>query len=62
MQILLVIDSMKKATVYANELHTSEVILTFSIYLFYFIEGPKKISSPAQAICDRTHIAFSTIG
>ena len=48
MQILLVIDSIKKATVYGNELHTSEVILTFSIYLFYFIAGPKNFIACAR--------------
>ena len=36
--------SMKKATLYAKESHTSKVILTFSIFLFHFIAGRKKIS------------------
>ena len=36
---------MKKATQYAKESHTSKVILTFSILLFYFIAGRKKFHS-----------------
>ena len=34
--------SIKKATLYAKEFHTSKVILTFSFYLLYFIAGRKK--------------------
>ena len=34
--------SMKKATLHGKELHTSKVVLTFSIILFYFIVGSKK--------------------
>ena len=37
--------STKKATLYAKEFHPSKVILTFSIYLFHFIAGRKKIYS-----------------
>ena len=37
--------SMKKATLYAKESHTSKVILTFSILLFHFIAGRKKFHS-----------------
>ena len=37
--------SIKKATLYAKEFHTSQVIFPFSIYLFHFIAGRKKIHS-----------------
>ena len=36
---------MKKATLYTKEFHTTKVILTFSIYLFHFIQVEKKIPS-----------------
>ena len=51
--------SMKKATLYAKGFHTSQVILTFSIYLFHFIAGRKKNSQPAHAICGRPRIVIT---
>ena len=52
--LLVIKHSIEKATLYAKEFHTSKSILTFSIYLFHFNAGRKKI----HAICVRTQIAI----
>ena len=43
--LLAIIHSMKKASLYDNEFHTSKVSLSFSIYLFHSTAGRKKIHS-----------------
>ena len=50
--------SMKKAMLYAKGFHTSQVILTFSIYLFHFIASARNLRQTYCSIVITKAAAF----